>query len=483
MAMNIEELEAHIGELRSRITSLDEEYKNQALPADAQKEWDRAEEEREKSEELLGELRFRQDRVAALAGKEENRDIPIEERGTFQTRRPSAVMGEERYDLSTIRGDASGPGEMARELRDRGLREIECMTPAHPGASKEDVQAHLERMQATLDGKEGAFSRHMLVTNSPAYRRAFVKGISGRGLSEAEQRALDLTGETGGFLLPFTLDPTVIPTSSGVTNPIRAMADVKQTTTDTWKGVTSGGMTAAYREAEGKETTDDSPKFAQPEIVCHAADAFAQWTYEFGQDYGSIAPEIAKMVQKAKDKLEATKFLSGTGEKEPFGLATGATELVETITKEAFAVGDVYALEQAVPDEFRAEAQWLGHRAQYNRIRQFDTAGGASLFVDNLRGGLGGNTVTGNIAQRLLDYPTNALSTMESGLTKLKTILFFGDFSYYVIADRIGTIAKPIDNIPGAEGRPTGQAGLYFWWRNGAKVMSKTAFRGLKVKE
>ena len=481
MSDKVKELRSQLEEARGRVREIDAEHAGKYLdPTSTEgEEWNRLNEQVDELEKTISQCEAREARVGELFESGRN----TEKGASFQIARPGVARGEDVWDLGEIRRKASSPQEEGRLLRDAGQRVIERTTPSHEKADKDEARAHLERLQISLDGERGEFSRHLIATGSPAYRRAFVKGISGRSLSQEEQRALDLTGETGGFLLPYTLDPTVIPTSSGVTNPIRAMAEVKQTTTDKWKGVTSGGMTAAYREAEGDETTDDSPKFAQPEIDCHAADAFAQWTYEYGQDFGSIAPELAKMVQKAKDTLEATKFHSGTGEKEPFGLATGATELIETITKEAFAVGDVYALEQAVPDEFRGEAPFLGHRAQYNRVRQFDTAGGASLFVDNLRGGIDGNTVQGNVAQRLLDYPTNALSTMESGLTKLKTILFFGDFSYYVIADRIGTIAKPVDNIPGENGRPTGQEGLYFWWRNGAKVMSKTALRGLKVKE
>jgi len=482
MPRNIEELETHIGELRSRITGLDEQYKDQALPEEAQNEWDNLEEEREESERLLGELRFRKERVEALAGNEENRE---EVRSAFQTRRPGAVTGEDIYDLSTIRGSAANPQEMVRELRDRGKREIERMTPAHSEANREATQTHLEQLQEKLDGNDGTFSRHMLVTGKPSYRQAFLRGITGQQMNDAEQvamRSLNLgEGATGGLLLPYTLDPTIIPTSSGVVNPLRAIARVEQTSTNTWKGATSGGMTAKFREAEGEETTDDSPKFAQPEVSCHAADAFAEWSYEFGQDYGSIAPELASLVTDAKDELEATKYLSGSGEKEPFGLATGATELIETAASVTFAVGDVYGTEQALPPRFRTRAAWVGNRAIYNKIRQFDTAGGASMWV-RLPDGLS-NVPNGNLNQRLLDYPTNELSTMESAVTKLKTILFFGDFRYFLIADRIGMVAKPIPDVPGPEGKPSGQSGLYFFWRTGSKVLSKAAFRGLKVKE
>lgn len=473
----IDELRARQDEIKSRLKELDTEYAGQELPQESRSEWDKIEEEFEANAKTLEELEFRRDRVDELAGSEDNR-----ERAIPNVPSPNRVSGDEIYDLTTIRSSIAGPQEATRELQDRAKRSIERMTPAHGEASKEEAQDRLVRLQEKLDGQFGDFSRHLLATGSPAYRRAFYKGITGQGLGSEEHRALNLTGETGGFLLPYTLDPTIIPTSNGVVNPLRAISRVEQTTTDVWKGVTSGGMVAKFREAEGEETTDDSPKFAQPEVQCHAADAFAQWTYEFGQDYGSIDAELASMVQDAKDVLEATKLLSGSGEKEPFGLATGATELVETITKEALAVGDVYALEEALAPRFRTLGQWVGNRSIYNKIRQLDTGGGADLWVDNLREGLA-NSPTGNMAKRLLDYPTNELSTMESKLTKLKTILFFGDFRYFLIADRIGMIAKPIADIPGENGRPTGQSGLYFFWRVGSKVLSKVAFKGLKVKE
>ena len=337
-------------------------------------------------------------------------------------------------------------------------------------------------MAEQLDGKTGEFSRHLLVTGSPTYRSGFVKAMGGAAPTPEETRALSLApGEKGGFMLPFTLDPTIIPTSNGTRNPLRAISRVEQTTTNEWKGVTSDGMTASYREAEGEETTDDSPKVAQPAIEAHAADAFGQWTYEFGQDYGSIAPELAKLVQQAKDDLEAVKFATGSGEKEPFGVLTGATEVLETAETGKFGVADLYAFEETLADtRFGVNARFVGKRSVYNKTRQFDTAGGANLWI---RLGEGfARRPDGALSQGLLGYPTYELSTMESKVETGKIILLFGDFDYYIIVDRIGMMAKPIDNIPGPNGRPTGQAGLYFFWRNGAKVVSKKAFRKLKVK-
>lgn len=481
MSEKVKELRAQLEEARSRVREIDAENAGQYLdPTSSEgEEWNRLNEEIDKLERTIEQCEQREARVSELFESGAN----TERGASFHTVRPDAIRGEDIWDLAEYRKRASSPEGEVQAIQDGAKRAIERCAPAHQDAEREGAQGHMERLQGKLDGERDApLSRHILATGSPAYRRAFLKGITRRGVSAEEQRALDLAGETGGYLLPFTLDPTIIPVSNGVVNPLRSIARVEQTTTDKWKGATSGGMKARFREAEGEEAKDNSPKFAQPEVDAHAADSYAEWTYEFGQDHGSIDGELAVMVQDAKDELEAEKFLSGSGEKEPFGLATGATTLIETAGVGTFAVGDVYALEEALPARFRPRGQWVGARGIYNKIRQFDTEGGADLWVPNLKEGLA-NAPTGNMATRLLDYPTNELSTMESKVTKDKTILFFGDFRYFLIADRIGTSVKPIDSIPGENGRPTGKAGLYFFWRVGSKVLSSAAFRGLKVKK
>ncbi|HEX5592031.1 MAG TPA: phage major capsid protein [Solirubrobacterales bacterium] len=475
MPKTIEELQARQTEIRSRLAEIDEEFKGKELTEETRTEWDNLEEEHSGNLSLLEELEFRSERVAALSGKEENR----EKGADFHTRRSGATRNEDIWNLTDVRSAIGNPQEAAGELRDRAMRAIEQSRFPHPSADREASQAHLEKLVGELDGDTGTFSRHLLVTGSPTYRSAFVKAISKRNLSPEESRALSLApGEKGGFLLPYALDPTIIPVSNGTRNPIRAISRVEQTTTNEWKGVTSDGMTAAYREAEGEETTDDSPKLAQPTVEAHAADAFAQWTYEFGQDYGAIGAELAKLVQQAKDDLEAVKFWSGSGEKEPQGVNTGATEVVETAEEGKFGEPDLFTLEETLADtRFGVNARFVGKRAIYNKVRQF---GNVELWVKMADGFA--RRPDGALGQGLLGYPTYELSTMDSKVEKGKILLVFGDFDYYIIVDRIGMMAKPIDNIPGPNGRPTGQEGLYFFWRNGAKAISKKAFRKLKVK-
>jgi len=59
-------------------------------------------------------------------------------------------------------------------------------------------------------------------------------------------------------------------------------------------------------------------------------------------------------------------------------------------------------------------------------------------------------------------------------------VLILGDFSSYVIADRVGsTVVEPVAHLPGANGRPSGQRGWLAWVRHGAGVVTTAAFRML----
>ena len=59
--------------------------------------------------------------------------------------------------------------------------------------------------------------------------------------------------------------------------------------------------------------------------------------------------------------------------------------------------------------------------------------------------------------------------------------LIYGDFSNYVIADRIGTTVEFIPHLFGANRRPTGQRGWYAHFRVGADIVNDAAFRMLNV--
>jgi HK97 family phage major capsid protein len=69
---------------------------------------------------------------------------------------------------------------------------------------------------------------------------------------------------------------------------------------------------------------------------------------------------------------------------------------------------------------------------------------------------------------------------MTTSVTHGSSILAIGDPSYYLIVDRIGMTIELIPHLFGSSNRyPTGQRGLYAYWRNTGVVVDPNAWRVL----
>jgi HK97 family phage major capsid protein len=481
-----EELRARLGEIQTRLQEIDTQYAGEALPEKERSEFEALREERKDTERLIAELETREAWVAEGAADPERQ----EEGATFQTARPSAVRGEDIYDLSTVRRSYGDPGVEGTELRDRSRRAVELARFPHERARHEEVQTRLEGLIERIDDEQGSFSRYLLLTGSPTYKRAFTKYLAGQSRSQEEdgllERAASLTTTAGGFAVPFVLDPTVIQTGSGAINPYRVIGNVSQINVDEWRGVSSDGITATF-QAEAAAVTDATPTLAQPVVSTEMARAFVPFSIEIGQDWSAFASEMAGMISDSKDVLEATKFAVGSGTNEPFGVITGATTVYTASATNALGVYDIYGVRNALGPRFRARAVWALNNGIADRVRQFDTAGGASLWVDNLRlrSAAGAETMQdARLGADLLGHAAYESSALSGTMTTGQLIGVIGDFGrYYKIIDRIGLTVETIPHIFGASqgNLPTGQRGLFAYWRVGAKVLHANAFRVLKL--
>jgi HK97 family phage major capsid protein len=471
----VEELGARIKEIEERLKEIDKEHREgglEELPEPERGEWNQLAEERVGLEKLVAESDARR-RVL-----EEFADRPATQEAGFNVAPANATRGDDIWDLSTVRAAVNGPEEAHREMKDRAKRAMD-MVSYSATVKKEDAQENIEFLLDTVD-TTGSLAKRMLETGSPTYQRAFGKKMMDRPLTDAETRALSTTDGSGGFAIPFTLDPTVIHTSNYSVNPYRAISRVIPITGDNWQGIASGGVSATYA-AEATEVSDGSPSFTQPAISPSRCHVFVPFSVEIGQDWGALQTEITSMIQESKDDLEATKFTTGSGTNEPFGLQVGGTAQTVTASTATFVVADVYRTEADLPPRSRPRAQWIANRAIYNRVRQFDTAGGAQLWTENLQRALANNVPTpGNTGYRLLGYEANECTAYGTALASGSTIATLGDFQKFVIVDRIGMNVEIIPHLFGTVANfPTGQRGLWAMWRNGSKVVDAKAFKSL----
>jgi HK97 family phage major capsid protein len=337
---------------------------------------------------------------------------------------------------------------------------------------KLDELLHLDNRHAPL------IARHMLLTGSPEYHEQFREYISSRGtyVGEAMRAAMSLTDANGGYLVPFTLDPTIILTNAGAANPFRQISSIRTIATDTWNGVTSAGVSAEWT-AEGTEAADASPTLGQPVITPKKADAWVFGSYEVLADSG-FASELGMLLSDAKDRLEAAAFATAnTGATIPRGVvaavAAVTASIVTSATTGALVIGDIYNTSDALRPRDAAMASWAGNKKIYSKIRQFDTSGGGSFWA-NL--GMGTPSL-------LLGQPQYEASAMAAAVTTGANILLAGNFKEFYIIDRVGMSVMYEPMVKGTNGRPSGQGGWFAFWRVGSDVVDPAAFRLLQLNE
>ena len=156
-------------------------------------------------------------------------------------------------------------------------------------------------------------ARHVLLTGHNDYVesfRAYLSDPMGEGL-RAAQRSLTLGTASGGYLLPYVLDPTIILTSDGSTNPYRNMAEVKQTTSNAWQGVNSAGVQMGWLD-EGGQASEQNVVTGQIQIFAKKAAAWVIGSFESVGDT-NFADQLPRLLADAKDILEETAFARGTG--------------------------------------------------------------------------------------------------------------------------------------------------------------------------
>jgi HK97 family phage major capsid protein len=388
------------------------------------------------------------------------------------------------WDLTEVRTFGRDSGEVASELRSRALSAIEKMQSA-----SDNVRQAATKIIEEFDTVDSKLARQVLVTSSPAYLRAWSKMARNaqhtlsadevRAINEVNAfRAMSLTDNAGGYLVPFQLDPTVIITSAGSRNDIRLKARQVVATGDTWNGVSSGAVSWSW-DAEAAQVSDDSTTFAQPSIPVYKAAGFVPISIEALQDEQNVAAEVAKLLAFGKDSLEATAFATGDGSGKPTGIVTALTGTgseINAAADDTFAIGDVYTIQGSLPARYRPQASWLANNLIYNKIRQFDTSGGGGFWTN----------LNYDRPPQLLGRDALEAEAMDGTLTTSGAVsnfvLIFGDFSNYVIADRIG---MSVDFIPHlfstSNNRPTGQSGWYAHYRVGADSVNDDAFRMLDV--
>jgi HK97 family phage major capsid protein len=334
----------------------------------------------------------------------------------------------------------------------------------------------------------------VLALSDPRYCSAFEKILanpdvfrSGAGVllwDDGERQAysdvitrvalIENTATGGSYWLPLYLDPTVVLTNAGAASPWRKYCRVVQTTSSSWNGVASAGVTAQWL-AEGTVSADATPVITQLTIPVFKQAAWVMASYELEGDQPNVAQSIPMLIADAKQRLEEVAFVTGTGTAAtgPAGVITRATVDGNVAVLTTASAPGVFSLLANLPVRFRtyptANPFWAANILVINALRAITpfAAATASIVDDSTS------------PPRMLGLPFEESTTMDGVLTTggHKGLLLM-DGNSYLIADRIGTqlIYEPL--VPGAGGiNPAGLSGWFAWSRVGGDVATATALR------
>jgi HK97 family phage major capsid protein len=406
-----------------------------------------------------------------------------------------STYGDKNVNVNRNRTEAWEPGSGSMLDRAKAAVENVRMNDAlDPDGSRDKMMRLVER------NSENPIVSHWVVsTSDPAYERAFSKllrhgpqvGLASLENDERDamlrtQRSSLALGNTGSYLVPLTLDPSVIQTSDGTVSFWRDLATVTTIATNSWNGITSAGVTAAYESSDVVEVGDGTPTFGQKSIPVYRGDVYCEASWAVLQDAPGLTPDLTMLIMEAKKNLEDTKFTVGSGVNEP----TGAITAVAAITASrvagssgasgsaTFVVQDIYNLRAALPPRARngQGVAWVGSDSIFMQCRQFalgSNGQNASFWA----------TLGVDMPELLLGKPifeaSAADQTTVSGSNDDQLVI--GDWrAGFRIIDRIGASISMTQAV-GSSHRPVASTGFFLYFRNGSDMVDPNRARLLRL--
>jgi HK97 family phage major capsid protein len=356
-----------------------------------------------------------------------------------------------------------------------------------PGPTDVRRSALTDILENSEDGSN--VSRLVLATTSPAYKTAYGKiarasGLPGADLTAEERKAVQYaesvrramslgTDASGGFLVPTDIEAAVTLSAAGTNNPIYSRARRVQTTSDSYRVVTSGNAAWSW-DGENTEVSDDTTTFANTDITLYVAQGFVPYSYAAANGYNATQI-VADVLMGGWNDLVGAALTTGTGSSQPVGIVTALTgAAVTSASTDVFAIADVYATSEPLPARHRRNATWMSSIEALNDIRQFGTADSHALLtrLSDSEDGL-----------RILGRPWVENEDFDGSITALANnyYLLLGDFNHFVVAEGLGTITRFIPDVVGSTGRPIGASGVFMMAHFGSDSVLDDAFRLLNV--
>lgn len=459
-------------DIKTRLQEIDSEYQGRTFDQPAQEEFASLQELQRQAQSRETEFVMRRQAVMEAAAGTGGLEAGAP---TYARTHKKSNLPDNLHDLSEYRSRTSSEDAMVALMIDGAKKASELARYPHERATDENTKGNIHRLFETIDDP-AALARHVLATGSRSYARAFGKVVSGHeSMLTAEERAgIAVVGTTtaGGYAVPYTFDPTLVLTNDGSFSQLRQIARVEQIMGNTWKGLTSAGITVSRGVAEETAVTASSVTLGQPSATVQPVKAEIQFSIEADEDWTRLQAEMARVLQDAKDNEEATSFITGDGNAPNPGGIVGTFDAGSIVGSGlTVKLNDLDNLIASLPDRWEPRARFLGHRKVFTSLANLDRTAGATPNYQPL--------VAGE-PTKLRDYPRHNASAMEKDISRTGyKVLIFGDFTQFLIVDRIGMSIELDPHVRDGDGKWTGQRALLAHWRNTSKILVPTAFRAL----
>ena len=343
----------------------------------------------------------------------------------------------------------------------------------------EEVKSHLARASARA-------GRAMLTGGASAQNvelKGFVDSYLRAG-REAELKSMStISLSDGGYAVPTELDQQIAERLVRI-SPIRAIAQVVQTSTSDYRKLIGIGGTVSGWVSEITARTDStSPKFA--EIIPPSGDLYANPSatqHMLDDAFFDVESWLADQIAVEFARAEGAAFIGGTGINQPLGFLAAPTSVANDTARPFGTLQYIASLNangfDAQPDDHlidmvmalkpghRQGASWVMNANTIAQIRKVKDAMGAYIWQPAIMEGQ---------PDRLLGYPVVEAADMPD-IAPGAFPVAFGNFNNgYLITERFGTriLRDPFSNKPFVN--------FYATKRIGGQVLDSDAIKVLKI--
>lgn len=282
-------------------------------------------------------------------------------------------------------------------------------------------------------------------TDTEEYKEAF-NNVLRVGKMSADPSILNAlqvgTDSEGGYIVPTEFETMLVEGLQDI-NELRNFVTVMPVGSDRNIPVESTLGTATWTAEEAAYTESDAA-FGQVTLTPYKLATIIKVSEELLSDaFFDVEGYLARNFAKRFGLAEETAFVNGSGSGQPTGITDGSSLGVTAAGTAAITADEVIDLYHSVGRPYRANGTWIANDSTVKLLRKLKDGDNQYLWQPGLQAGQ---------PDRILGRPFIASAGAEAATTGLKSLLF-GDLSYYVVADRQGTVVQRLNELYAANGQ------------------------------